>query len=226
MTTDNDLIEHETSGTADESGEGIIYVIGNAAFSTQVVKIGRAKSLSQRINTLNTAVPLPFICYKASRVKDMIHAEKLLHQTFRHAKNDWRGEFFQVEPEVVAAVLELIEIEDVTSLAPNPTEEDIEIINENVKRAERKENFTFGMVGIPIGKRLSFVDDPEITCEVTSDKTQILYRDEKYSISGLATKLKNSAYSVRGPLYWMYEGETLQQRRERLEAHADNDEDE
>ena len=224
MTTNNNSVEDQLDEQTNETGEGIIYIIGNAAFSTQVVKIGRAKNLSQRIKTLNTAVPLPFICYKASRVEDMVQTEKFLHQTFRHAQNNWRGEFFEVEPEIVAAVLDLLELEDVTSLAPNPTEEDIVIINENVERAERKENFTFEMVGIPIGTRLSFVDDPEITCEVTSNKTQILFWDKKYSISGLATELKNSAYSVRGPLYWMYEGETLQQRRERLEA--DNDEDE
>ena len=42
--------------------------------------------------------------------------------------------------------------------------------------------------------------------------------DEKLtSLSSAATELLGYKHGVQGPAYWMYEGETLDERRKRLE---------
>ena len=197
--------------------EGIIYVIENEAFAAQVVKIGKTTDLAKRINQLNTAVPLPFTCSKASRVDDMDKVEKFLHDTFYPAKKDWRGEFYEVEPWRVGQVLELIELEDVTDSAPSPDTDELRSIGLTVQTKEKKSRFTFEMVGIPVGEKLQLVGSPEIECEVADQKSTVRYNGREYALSTLATELKESKWGLQGSLHWFYEDETLQRRRERIE---------
>ena len=200
---------------------GIVYVLENPAFTADVVKIGRTRDLARRMNTLATAVPSPFLCAKASRVDDMDRVEKILHDAFHHAKKHWRGEFFEVESWRVAQVLSLCELEDVTNSAPAPSSDEEKAITETGKVKERKEHFTFAMVNIPIGAKLHFAGEPEVEVEVVDEKTTVRYEGQDYAISTLATQLKEAKYWVQGTLWWVYEDETLQKRRERLEAQSD-----
>ena len=80
------------------------------------------------------------------------------------------------------------------------------------------------MAKVPIGATLEWADDPSITCTVVDQKNQVKYEGEPdtISISGLARKLKGSV-SESGPRRWIYEGETLQERRERFEREEAND---
>ena len=92
---------------------GVVYILENEAFAVRVVKIGKTgqQDWVARVRQLNTAVPLPFTCSKASRVGDMGKVERFLHQTFAPAQHQWRGEFFEVEAWRAAQVLELFETE-------------------------------------------------------------------------------------------------------------------
>ena len=101
---------------------GIIYLLENEAFESPVIKIGKTKrSLGDRIKELNTGVPLPYTCYRASLVDDADKVEKVLHDVFHPAKRHWRGEFYEVEPWRVVLVLERYEIENLTESAPKPS---------------------------------------------------------------------------------------------------------
>ena len=130
--------------TAQETGPsspldpGVVYILENEAFAVSVVKIGRTgqQDWVSRIKQLNTAVPLPFTCAKASRVDDMGKVETFFHQTFAPAKRQWRGEFYEVEAWRVAQVLELFETEDVTELAPVPDPDEEKAINTTVGNKE------------------------------------------------------------------------------------------
>jgi len=215
--SDNSEEQDNGLGTA-----GIIYIIENEAFESPVVKIGRATNLSQRINTLNTGVPLPFTCYKASRVADMVAVERLLHQTFAPAKNHWTGEFFEVEAWRVAQVLQLCEIDDVTHLAPKPTPEDEKLIGEKVQARDRKQTATFESLGLSVESELTFSEQPEIKCYVADTSTSVHYQGEVHALSTLTTKLKNSPRPVQGIRYWMFEDETLLKRRDRLQLEANS----
>lgn len=203
---------------------GVVYVLENEAFATPVVKIGKTgqQDWVARIRQLNTGVPLPFTCAKASRVDDMSAVERFLHQTFYPAKHHWRGEFYQVDAWRVAQVLDLFGGVDVTDLAPVPSNEEEEAINTTVSVKESRTDFTFEVAEIPVGAKLGFKGRPEIEAEVVDGNTTVRYKSETYSMSALATKIKEKNYVVQGILWWTYEGETLRQRRDRMEEEAKN----
>ena len=203
---------------------GVVYILENEAFTAPVVKIGKTgqQDWVARIRQLNTAVPLPFTCAKASRVDDMGAIERFLHQTFHPAKRHWRGEFYEVEAWRVAQVLDLFGGVDVTDLAPVPNNEEEEAINTAVSAKEARADFTFAVAEIPVGAKLGFKGRPEIEAEVVDSNTTVRYKNETYSMSALATKIKEKDYVVQGILWWTYEGETLRQRRDRMEEEARN----
>ena len=76
------------------------------------------------------------------------------------------------------------------------------------------------MVKIPVDSILTFTRDPEVKCKVISSK-KIELNNEETSLSAAASKALEGVgvfwKSVQGPQYWEYEGETLIERRHRLE---------
>ena len=212
-------VEAVSAPVPDQTKQGIIYLLENEAFETPVVKIGRtgrtANDLVTRIRALNTGVPLPFTCYRASLVQDAVESEKRLHQIFYPAKRHWRGEFYEVEPWRVVLVLEREEIQDMTSYAPALSKEEVDAVDETEQGKERRARFTFAEVAVPVGARLTLVNS-DTRCEVANERTGVLYEGQEYALSTLAARLKESAYSLQGLRYWEYEGETLLKRRERM----------
>ena len=209
---------------------GIVYVMVNQAMPGYV-KIGKAKNIHKRIKTLssNTSVPLPFTCYYAASVKNYDQVEKFLFDIFADKRVHSRREFFTVDPEQVAAAIKMVTIKDVT-----PTVQDKEIvdradimaINQATARSERREKFNFEMLDIPVGTKLQSTINPDAVCKVTSQKSppKVEYEGIEISLSAAAKKIKNSPYDLQGPLYWVFEGETLHARRERIEGMESNDE--
>ena len=200
----------------DTSKQGIIYLLENEAFESPVIKIGKTKrSLDNRIKELNTGVPLPYTCYRASLVGDADKVEKLLHDVFHPAKRHWRGEFFEVDPWRVVLVLETYEIENLTESAPKPSKEDLESIDTTVQEKDKREIATFIRLGILVGEKLTLVNDPAIQCEVADGQTGVFYEDERYALTTLTTKVRSS-YMRQGIRYWTYQDETLLERRDRI----------
>jgi hypothetical protein len=76
------------------------------------------------------------------------------------------------------------------------------------------------MVDIPVGSVLTFTRDKERTCRVV-DSRNVEFEGEKISLSESARRIfEGLGYiwkTVQGPLYWEYEGETLEERRKRME---------
>lgn len=202
------------------ANQGIIYLLENDSFETPVIKIGKTgrtgNDLATRIRQLNTGVPLSFTCFRASLVENAVKIENLLHQVFQPAKKHWRGEFYEVEPWRVMLVLEQYEIQDMSSFAPAPSREDSASIDTTVQNKERKANATFSMLDIPIGAKLTFQGDSEIECEIANGQTGVTYEGTEYTLSALATQLKGTPYYVQGLRHWVYEEETLLQRRDRM----------
>ena len=170
----------------------------------------------------STGVPRAFHCEYAAVVQSYQRVEQALHVAFGDFRVRQSREFFEgIDAFRVKAVLKLLECKDVTSDVieserDGPAEKE---------RKPRRESFRFSMVEISPGENLEWIDDPVIKCEVADERTKVIFNGEDYSISGLAKELKQSKYSVAGPLHWRYEGETLQQRRDRIEqeAYADYD---
>ena len=206
-----------------DMAEGIVYILVNEAMPG-LAKIGKTSAgIEDRIRSLDTTgVPLPFECFHASKVSDIDFVETHLHDAFGDFRVRRRREFFRISPERVQAALLLAQIKDVT-----PLDDVVEDADDKAALDESRTwqpPFSFHMVDIPVGAILQFVKDPEITCSVSGNK-KIQFEDRETSLSSAArTILHRMGYTwkqVPGPRYWLYEGESLSERRRRMEEEDD-----
>ena len=124
-----------------------------------------------------------------------------------------------MEPHRAAAIIRLVEIEDVTSQGQidNSTgHEDTASVNQATAKAER---LHFEMLNIQVGEALESVKGSNITCTVVQQKpARVEYEGEEMSLSMAAQKVMNSNWGLQGSKYWMHNGRTLQEIREQIEA--------
>lgn len=198
----------------------IVYILTNEAMPG-LVKIGTTDTtIEQRMQDLyKTGVPVPFKCFHASIVKNSQDVEGRIHRAFEKYRVNKNREFFEIPPENVLEILEMVEVEDAT-----PQEDFIETNDDKkaIEKLEKKaERFNFKMVGIQPGAELYFDKDENKKC-VTIDSHKVLYNGEELNLSPAALKvlieLGYNWKSARGAAHWKYEGETLQARRERMES--------
>lgn len=198
----------------------IIYILINEAMPGYV-KIGRTTTnLEQRVRGLSasTSVPLPFTVFYACMVKDANFVEHQLHDAFDNNRVNPRREFFQIAPERVVAALKLAEIENITPKKDLiETEEDQEAHNRAV---EKRGRFNFEMAAIPLGTEIYFSRDESKKAKVVDlhSSQSIEFNSKRTSLSDSARELLGINYGVAGTDYWMYDGETLDERRRRLES--------
>jgi hypothetical protein len=198
----------------------IVYILTNEAMPGYI-KIGRTEtSVEQRMRELDkTALPLPFQCYYAARVEDFVKLERTLHTAFGDHRVRSNREFFRLDPYKARVVIELLAIEDVTPGADNFEDE------ESARAVEKASRFTgrysFEENGIPVGSTLHYASDHTITC-VVHDNNNVEFEGEIVSPSR-AAYLANAARggrasALQGPVWWLFEGETLASiRDQRLE---------
>jgi hypothetical protein len=192
----------------------IIYVLINEAMPNYV-KIGRTTNLEQRIRSLDTtSVPLPFECFYACTVKDAAFVEKQLHDAFLDHRVRSSREFFEISPERAVSALKLAELENITPKNDFvESQEDQQALNQ---ARTKRSVFNFKMVDIPIGAELTFARDENIKAKVI-DNRSIELDGEVISLSGAAQKILGVDWPAQGTIYWMYDGETLDERRKRYE---------
>jgi len=195
--------------------DNIIYVLINEAMPGYV-KIGKTSNLEQRIRSLDTtSVPLPFECFYACKVKDAAFVERQLLDAFLDHRVRSSREFFEIAPERAVAALKLAEIENITPKKDFvETQEDQQALNQ---ARTRRAIFNFKMVDIPVGAELIFSRGENIKAKVI-DNRSIEYNGEITSLSTSAQKILGYDYGVAGTDYWMYEGETLDERRRKFES--------
>lgn len=185
-----------------------------------IIKIGKTEnSVSQRMSELfNTSVPLPFECYYAARVNDNATVEKSFHKAFEDFRVNSSREFFKMDPYKAKIILQLLAQEDVTP-KDNPA---IDVETEKaLEKVSKSGKFNFTSFGIPIGATLHYVSDPLITCTVNDERT-VNFQGQIVSTSRAAVLANGSrgglATSLQGPIWWLYEDETLSNRRDRLNS--------
>lgn len=193
----------------------IVYILINEAMPGYL-KIGRTNtSVEQRMRELyKTAVPLPFECFYAAKVKDSKTVETALHDAFADNRVSTSREFFKIAPERVVAVLRLLSLEEVTPKQDYVETKEDEIALE--KARTQSSVFNFEMVKIPVGSILQLSRNKDITCEVV-DSRWVKYKNEITSLTAAAKDALGITHPLQGPLYWEFEGETLVDRRERME---------
>ena len=205
---------------------GIVYLLTNQAMPG-LVKVGHIKDSAEknardRMRELSypSGVPLPFECHYACEVEDAVEVEQILLNTFSDERINKKREFLAINPEKLKEILQLTPHKDVT-----PPKDDFVADQEGRSALEKtksiRPNFQFSWVGIGIGAELSFKSNKDKVAKVVSDN-KIEFEGAVYSLSSAAKKILNDEGSdtqgVSGPIYWMYEGETLNDRRTRMEA--------
>ena len=201
----------------------IVYCLENPAMP-DLVKIGRTQDLEQRLKSLDTtSVPLPFVCFVAMEVDDAKETEQLLHDVFSDHRVRSNREFFEVSPERVAAALRLTRGRDVTPRSDVVEDEETQLALNKARK--KRERFNFGMVGIETGAELQFHyrdisnNGEPFTADVVSTN-RIRFEGQETSLSAAATSIMQEhgiTWPAQGPLYWRYEGESLDDRRRRME---------
>ena len=197
----------------------IIYILTNEAMPGYV-KIGKTNnSLEQRVRELSasTSVPLPFTVFYACAVKNSQFVEHQLHDAFDNNRVNPRREFFQIAPERVVAALKLAEVENIT-----PKKDFIESKEDREAHEdalERRGRFNFELANISLGAEIYFSRDESKKAKVVDLRStkSIEYNGDITSLSTSAQEILGVTYGVAGTDYWMYEGETLDERRRRIE---------
>jgi hypothetical protein len=198
----------------------IVYVLTNEAMPG-LVKIGlTTDSVEARLTQLSshTGVPLPFECYFAAEVDDSARIEKILHQLFADHRINPKREFFRLDKEKVVLAISIGKFQEITPGKAQVEPGEQEAL-EKVKA--RRPPLRLDKIGIKPGDVLSLSRDESIRAVVAPDG-KVQYDGELLSPSAAALKaLHKLGYqtpAASGSDYWMFDGETLDERRWRLEA--------
>lgn len=216
---------------------GVIYILTNPSFP-EYVKIGYTDNIEKRLQQLNRSECIPFAfrifaTYEvSSRLSDLkIHSiiDKL-NPNLRSIENfDGKQrvrEFYAMSPEDAYSILEAIaEIhgcgDKLKLTSMNAQEKQAEETAEDIKeeRKERLSPFSFSACGIPVGAEIEFYASTQkpsgIVCTVVDDK-HVTYNEKTWSLSALATELLQVKWQVAGPRFFKYNGEWLNDIRQRL----------
>jgi hypothetical protein len=194
--------------------EGFVYLLTNAAMPG-FIKIGltQQNDVADRVRQLdNTSTPMPFEVFYAARVPDCRRLERTLHFVFGEKRTRANREFFQAEPDLAKAIIELVAIKEEALSDPQQAispEQRTEI--EETKRG-RTERLDLVHLGLPVGTTLTFAKDPAITCTVAGPRV-VMFRGQAQSLSQAAlTVINEMGYgwkAVSGPEYWTYNGTKL-----------------
>jgi len=192
----------------------IVYILTNEAMP-DYIKIGRTNDIDRRLRDLDwTNIPLPFQCYYAARVKNVDFVEKQIFEIFADQRVRSKREFFRANPERVIAAIKLVQLEEVT---PQKVIPEIPGVKEELEKTTYRHRFNFYNVKIPVGAELSFIRNEAVKAVVV-DANHINFKGEILSVSAAAQKALGVEWPAQGPIYWLYEGETIDERRRRLEG--------
>lgn len=192
----------------------IVYVLTNQAMPG-LIKIGvtNENGLDSRMKQLyTTGVPLPFECFYACKVDSRKNVESALHFAFSEKRINPNREFFRIEPIKVKAILELLNVEDVTEkveqeLSENVTDSERAAI---VEMKKRRPPMNFTEMQIPVGSELVFKDG-QTTIRVLNEKL-IEHNGEVKSLTAATKELLGRGkddYAVQPSPYWTYLGKNL-----------------
>jgi len=180
-------------------------------------------------------IPLSFRAYAIYQVENPLAVEKSIHNLIDTIDDSLRAieqrdngrnrkrEFFRISPEKAFEIFKQVaelrgDSEFLKMVEPNEEEQKIEkIIQQKRPRLNLKE------IGIPDGATLNFVNDESIACIADINNNKLIYEKIPYSLSALAIKLLNekcgwNINSIAGGSYFKYNGETLNDIRNSMEA--------
>lgn len=189
----------------------IVYVLTNSAMPG-LVKIGNTSQddPAVRLSQLyTTGVPVPFDIEYACRVPNPLEVEQALHRAFAPQRINPRREFFEIDPEQAIAILQLLNVEDVTqdvALSDNGIDS---TDRESASRLRsRRPSINFDEMDIPNGSRLTFnsTDDYAI---VVAPKKVIFNDGEPTSLTAVTREILGLDYNIQPTRHWSFDGRNL-----------------
>ena len=178
---------------------GFVYILTNPCLDGWV-KIGMTErdDIESRLRELNspTNIPLSYRCYATYEVENPHEVEKRIHSIIDrvdgslHAREQLKNgkirerEFFKISPETAYGIFKDIailrgDIDKLKLFMPTPEQsQEQEIAERRLKRA----NNSFKLLNIDIGEEISFLYDDTVAAKVVSDKNQIEYEGENYTV--------------------------------------------
>lgn len=209
--------------------EGIVYILTNPGMPN-LIKIGvtSREDIKKRMQELySTGVPYPFELEYAMKISNAEEIENIIHSIFGIHRVNINREFFEMEAERAVLALKLTKGQEVRLDEKDVyDQEDIQTLK-NAKKTPI-DPFRFEMVDIKAGDELVFSRDPNVKCTVAEPDdnfkgSRVIYKDEIYSLSSLATKLLGVRFGVRGPQYWLFNNKLLTElREEKAKASSQN----
>ena len=188
-----------------------VYILTNQSMPG-LIKIGiTERKVEERMRDLysSSAVPLPFECYFALKVKDAKLVEKKIHHGFDDYRINENREFFEIDPDKAKSILSLVdgvEVTPKTDVVDNPTDQ------QALDKQRNKQRFNFASVGISPGEILEFKKDKTITAKVLDDD-KIEFEGNPMSLSPAALivihRMGYEWTKIAGPQFWCYKGKTL-----------------
>ena len=217
------------------SKQGCIYILTNPSFP-DYVKIGYASNIERRLKELNRSecIPYAFRVYAKYDV-DQNLSDKKVHNLIDQLNPSLRAveefdgkprvrEFYEMTAEEAYNLLENIAAISGTQdklHKCDPTGHEIkdEAIAGEVRteRKERRSPFSFTKCHMEPGTEIVYHNNNDIKATVNDDRT-IVFNGTITSLSASAQMLENSNHPIQGTLYWYYNGKSLSQLREDLEA--------
>ena len=216
------------------TNKGFIYILTNPSFP-DYVKIGYAHDVEKRLQQLNRSecIPFAFRVYALYEVEHVL-ADKQIHKLLDSLNPDLRSvdtfagkervrEFYAISAEEAYSLLECIAVISGTQSRLRKTTPTGEALEDEAVAKEleeiscaRRENFNFAKCGIPVGAKIHFIERPDLVATVL-DERSIEFEGQKTSLSRKAREILQTNHSVKGTLYWVYEGTVLSDLRARRE---------
>ena len=199
-----------------------MYVATNPAMPN-LVKIGsttRDDPQSRITSLFTTSVPVPFeLEYAAAIADDPVRVERALHRAFEPQRLHPKREFFKIDPDQAIAILELLDVADITEQAKSDVDaERSQEDRDALELVKRRPTLNFGELGVPAGSILTYVRDDRVSAEVVDDRRVRLVSlpDNEYPdlvlggepsyLSPLSRDLLGAARHVQPTGYWRVEG--------------------
>lgn len=183
--------------------QGVIYILTNPSFP-EYVKIGYADDVKKRLAQLNRSecTPFAFRVYAVYEVDSRL-SDKKVHGIIDKLNLNLRSietvegktrvrEFYAMDAEDAYSILEAIaeingRADNLHKIELNEEEKEAEEMAENIETEiiEKRGNFLFSKCDIPIGAKLHYIKDLDITCTVVDDR-KINYKHEIMYLTGMA----------------------------------------
>ena len=215
--------------------EGVIYILTNPSFP-EYVKIGYADDINKRLKQLNRSecIPFAFRVYATYEVNSRLSDLKI-HSIIDKLNPNLRSietfdghkrvrEFYAMPPEDAYSILEALAeihgcVDKLKLIKPNAEEERAEETADEIatERQEKAENFSFLKCQIPVGATIEYCNAgiSGIYCTVVDDR-MVEYQGKKMYLTSLAKMLVGRKTPIAGPRYFKYNGEWLNDIRNRL----------